>query len=94
MMSTAIDHITLVCAGIVLFASFCRLTKTSVRTHASVRLGISLIAGASIFALVAPFLWQWNPDLIHLAIFAGMAVHQIATRKAWQHVPHWFQYER
>lgn len=90
---TLLDNLTLLCAGVVLFASFCRLTKTTEETHTTVRLGIYLIASAAIFALVAPFLWKWNPDLIHLAIFAGLAVHKVATRKAWQHgVPHWFIY--
>ena len=90
---TLLDNLTLICAGVVLFASFCRLTKTTEKTFTTVRLGVFLLASASIFALAAPFLWQWNPDLIHLAVFFALAVHQIATRKSWQHgVPHWFVY--
>lgn len=86
-------YITLVCAGIVAFASFCRLTKTSEKTHTSVRFGIFLLAGASLVTLVAPFIWNWTPDLIHVGLLFGLAVHQVATRKSWQHgVPHWFIY--
>lgn len=87
------DYLTFIAAGIVLFASFCRLTKMDDKTLATVRLGVCFKAGASILVLVAPFLWQWKPDLIHCTIFVGLAVYQVATRKAWQHgVPHWFVY--
>lgn len=84
-----ITAITVVCAATVAYASFCRLSKTDVETQTSVRLGIVLLAGVSLFTLSAPFLWKWQADLIHLGIFLGLAIHQIATRKTWQHgVPH------
>ena len=85
--------ITLICAGVVAFASFCRLTKTSVKTHTSVRLGIFLLAVSSLLTICAPFIWHWTPDLIHVGLLVGLAIHQVATRQTWQHgVPHGFVY--
>jgi hypothetical protein len=92
-MSAIILYVALVSAGIVAFASFCRLTKTSVRTITSVRLGIWLLATSALAVLVAP-LAGWSPDILHAALLLALAVHQVATRRTWQHgVPHWFTRE-
>lgn len=89
-MSAILLYVAMLSAGIVAFASFCRLTKTSVHTMTSVRLGIWLLATSSLAVLVAPFA-GWLPDILHAALLFALAVHQVATRRTWQHgVPHWF----
>lgn len=92
-MSEILLYVALSSAGIVAFASFCRLTKTSAHTITSVRLGIWMLATSALAVLVAPFA-GWTPDILHAALLLGLAVHQVATRRTWQHgVPHWFTRE-
>lgn len=89
-MSVLFLYVAMMSAGVVAFASFCRLTKTSVRTFTSVRLGIYLLAASALTVLVAP-LSGWTPDALHAALLLALAVHQVATRRTWQHgVPHWY----
>lgn len=89
-MSMILLCVAMVSAGIVAFASFCRLTKTSVRTFTSIRLGIYLLAISALTVLAAP-LCGWEPDLLHVGLLLALAVHQVATRRTWQHgVPHWY----
>lgn len=85
MMAHLVDSITYIAAGVVFFASFCRLTKTTIETRPAVRLGIVTLAGVSFVALLAPVLWQWDPDLFHCFLFVGVAIHKVATRTAWAH---------
>lgn len=81
--------ITVLCAGFVVYASFCRLSKTSKRTVPSVRFAIVMMAGCGIVAIVAPFAWGWKPDFMHAGLFAAVAAHQWVTRRTWAHgVPH------
>lgn len=89
-MSSVLLFVALVSAGVVAFASFCRLTKTSLRTYTSVRLGIWLLAISALGVLAAP-LAGWSPDVLHASLLLALAVHQVATRRTWTHgVPHWY----
>lgn len=83
--------VTTFAAGIVVYACFCRLTKTTRATFTTVRFTIWALAACSMLAIVAPLLWGWRPDLMHAAILAAVAMYQVATRRTWQHgVPEWF----
>lgn len=77
--------LTILSAGVVLYASFCRLSMTSRQTVTSLRISIVLLAATAVFALVAPFAWGWAPDALHAALLLSVAVHQVVTRKTWQH---------
>lgn len=87
--------VTIITAGIVLYACFCRLSMTSRQTVTSLRISIVLLAGAASYAVAAPFVWGWQPDAMHASLLSALALHQIVTRKTWQHgVPEWFTRER
>lgn len=91
-MNTIFLIVHLISAVVVTYACFCRLTKTTKETLTSVRFGFWALASVASTSLVAPLLWGWQPDLMHVAIFAALAVSQISTRHQWQHgVPEWFQ---
>lgn len=91
-MTSLVMLIHLVSAGVVAYACFCRLTKTTCQTLTSVRFGLWAIASAALTSLAAPVIWDWRPDIMHAGIFAALAVSQISTRRQWQHgVPEWFQ---
>lgn len=83
--------ITTLAASVVLYASFCRLSMTSRKTLTSLRLSIVVLAATALLAMVAPFAWGWAPDHMHAALLTALALHQVVTRKTWQHgVPEWF----
>ena len=83
--------ITIMSAGVVLYASFCRLSMTSRKTITTLRISICLLAATALLAMVAPFVWGWAPDPMHAALLTALALHQVVTRKTWQHgVPEWF----
>jgi divalent metal cation (Fe/Co/Zn/Cd) transporter len=88
---TLVSLIAISAAAVVFYASFCRLTKTTGRVFATVRLGIWLLASTSFLAIWLPLLGWWTPDPLTAAILVAVAAHQLATRRAWLHdVPHFY----
>lgn len=91
-MTTLVIIVHIVSALVVMYASFCRLSKTDHETFPLVRTGIWLLFSVSAVSVVALLVWGWRPDMMHAAIFGAIAVAQISTRHQWQHgVPQWFQ---
>lgn len=77
---------------LVTYTSFCRLSKTNHETVASVRFGIWLLGTTASASLAAPVLWQWSPDLLHVAILGCIGFLQVATARQWHSgVPERFQ---
>lgn len=83
--------VTLASAGVVLYACFCRLTKTTRAAFGTVRAALVALAGAAACVIAAPILWQWAPDAAHAAVLLAVASYLVATRRNWAHgVPHWY----
>lgn len=84
--------VCVLCGSAVVYASFCRLTKTNSRTKASVRFAVWFVAAVSVLIVMAPMLTSWRPDEGHAALMAAFAFYQWSLRKTWQHgVPRSFQ---
>jgi len=82
--------LTMFAAAIVVYASFCRLTKTSSRTRYSVRFAVWAMAAVAIGVIVAPSLSDWRPDVGHALLMLSAAVYQVVLRRTWQHgAPAW-----
>ena len=69
---------------IVVYTTFCRLSKTTHETLLTVRAAIWLMGTVGAIQLVAPFLWGWKPDLLDIAMLASLAFAQIATARQWK----------
>lgn len=69
----------------VFYTSFCRLTKTTHQTIASVRFGVWSLASVSMASLMYFALWGWEPDAVHAGIFSAIAIVQLSTRRVWRH---------
>ena len=83
--------LTLLSAGVIVYACFCRLTKTTREAFTSVRAAIVALAGVAAGIGLAPIVWGWSPDAGHAALLFAVACYQVATRRTWSHgVPHWF----
>ena len=84
--------VSVLCGAVVIYASFCRLTKTNSRTKTSVRFAVWCVASVSVLIVIAPLLTSWRPDAAHAALMAAVALYQWSLRRTWQHgVPHSFQ---
>lgn len=71
-------------AATLLWTSFCRASITSKRnTVAPVRWAFSALMAAAVLALVAPYVWDYEPDYVSVALLAGIAAVQVATAAYW-----------
>ncbi len=72
-------------AATLLWSSFCRASITSKRnTVAPVRWAFSLLMAAAVVALVAPFVWGYQPDYVSVLLLAGIAAVQVSTAAYWR----------
>lgn len=72
-------------AAALLWTSFCRASITSKRnTVAPVRWAFSVLMGASVVSLVAPYAWDYQPDYVSVLLLAGIAAVQISTAAYWR----------
>lgn len=79
-------------ALVVMYASFCRLSKTTLETYAAVRFAIWLMGSVAALAMVAPVIWGWRPDVFHVLILGSIGLMQIITSRQWRAgVPDRFQ---
>lgn len=80
---------------LMLFGSvFCRLRRTTKKTHMDVRMALWLVGLVSLLGLGAP-LYGWLPDQITLLIVSAVDVMQLVTASHWaKGVPRQFLYEK
>lgn len=73
----------ILCA-VVVYTTFCRLSKTSHATRFSVRFAIWLMATTVATMLMAPVLWGWKADWLDVAMLLSLAIVQVATARQWR----------
>lgn len=82
---TIITLVTMAAGAVVFWASFCRLSHSSVRVRTSVRAGIWLLASTAFLAVTLPLVGWWTPDPLTAALLVGVAIHQVSTSVTWRH---------
>lgn len=87
-----------VAAVVVVYTSFCRLSRTTHRTLLSVRFAIWSLGTSVAVSVWAPVLWGWRPDLVHVAVVVSIAIAQVATARQWKggvpdalQIPRWYR---
>lgn len=71
-------------AAALLWSSFCRASITSKRnTVAPVRWAFSVLMSAAVGALVAPYVWAYQPDYMSVTLLTGITAVQVATAAYW-----------
>lgn len=92
MMATLILFAHIASALVVMYACFCRLSKTTIDTYATVRFAIWMMGSVAAIVLAAPFLWGWLPDIFHVVLLGAIGFLQVITSRQWRHgVPDRFQ---
>lgn len=91
-MATLVLLAHVMAALVVMYASFCRLSKTTLETYTLVRFAIWVMGSTAAVALFAPVIWGWRPDVFHVAILGAIGFLQVITSRQWRHgVPDRFQ---
>lgn len=91
-MATLTLFLHVLAALVVMYASFCRLSKTNVETMTMVRFAIWVMGSVAAVALFAPVIWGWRPDVFHVLILGAIGFLQVITSRQWRHgVPDRFQ---
>ena len=71
------------CAGVVLYACFCRLSLTDMETDPMVRFAVWSVGTMALVSIAAPLCWHYRPDPMMPATWAAVGLLQIATRRLW-----------
>lgn len=72
-------------AATLLWTSFCRASITSKRnTVAPVRWAFAVLMAAAVVALMAPYVWGYQPDYMSVTLLAGIASVQVTTASYWK----------
>jgi len=71
----------ILCSG-VLYTCFCRLVKTDLGTHYSIRHAFALL-GTVAFASAVSFIWDQPVTLFQLLITAAFLIVQVTCGKIW-----------
>lgn len=71
-----------VCAAL-FWTCFCRACKTDKQTYGAVRAGIFALAVACVASAVGPWVWDVKPNVLSVALTAGMLLTQVATARSW-----------
>ena len=91
-MATLVLFAHVMAALVVMYASFCRLSKTTLETYTLVRFAIWLMGSVAAVALFAPVIWGWRPDVFHVVILGAIGFLQVITSRQWRNgVPDRFQ---
>lgn len=72
-----------VCAAL-FWTCFCRVTRTNEKTFRSVRLALTVLAGASLGSGVAPWLWDIPATPLCTLLALGMFATQASMSRFWR----------
>ncbi len=87
-------YINTVLSAALFYTCFCRLVRTDETTLVLVRAAFMALGAAAICSVVAPFIWEYRPRFIVLALLAAFTVMQAVTAHHWrQGVPCQFRKE-
>lgn len=79
-----LDFINLgVCAAL-FWTCFCRVTRTNDNTFRSVRLALTVLAGASLGSAIAPWAWQIPATPIGTLLALGMFSTEASMSRFWR----------
>lgn len=70
-------------SGAIFWMAFCRLDKTTKRTHFSARLAIWFNGMANIFIFFAPFYWSFTPPWPLLLCLVALMITTASSTRLW-----------